>query len=66
MKAGEVTMGRTGFQLTQRRDNESAYRQFFGNDSRIPEMRAPAWADRLALAWSKRLTDRRSKQERPD
>jgi hypothetical protein len=42
---------RTGFQLTKRRDNMSAYRQFFGTDPRVPLQ----WKDRLRLAWDRAL-----------
>ena len=31
-------MEQTAFQVTKGRANKSAYRQFFGTDSRIPEM----------------------------
>lgn len=52
-------MEQTAFQLTKGRDNASAYRQFFGTDSRIPEMLGLGWTDRLRLAWARALADRK-------
>jgi len=45
---------RTGFQLTKRRDNASAYRQFFGTDARIRLQ----WKDRLRLVWDRALANK--------
>ena len=42
-------MEKTAFQVTTGKANNSAYRQFFGIDSRIPEMRR-GWTDRLRKA----------------
>ena len=46
----------TGFQLTKRRDNVSAYRQFFGTDARIRLQ----WKDRLRLVWNRALADKKA------
>ena len=53
-------MQRTMFQLAERPDNERAYRQFFGADSRVPEMQGQGWGGRLRTAWSRAMAGRKS------
>jgi hypothetical protein len=56
--SGRGRVEQTAFQL-KGRHNASAYRQFFGTDSRIPEMQGRSWADRLRLAWARTLAEKK-------
>jgi len=49
-------MDRISFQLTNRRNNLSAYRQFFGTEPRVPLQ----WKDRIKHALDRALAQSRS------
>ena len=53
-------MQRTMFQVLERRDNQRAYRQFFGADSRVPEMQGEGWGGWLSTAWFRAMADRKN------
>ena len=59
-------MLRATFQVTHGHDNESAYRQFFGIESRVPEMQRRGWTGQLRLVWSRTLADRKNGRSAPE